>query len=318
MTRRGFSYGGQAVPEGVMMRGQHQATTAVRRSDGTIAYRHELLRPAGRRNWSSLPLLRGGVALWDALSLGMRSMLFATLVATGEEQQAIPRNQLRAMVAMMLGLLFGLFFVLPLLAGELLVALLPPGLVGIPGSGRRIVVREAGEGLLRLAIFVGYLGAIRRSPQVRRVFGYHGAEHKAVNAYESGRQLTVADVRACSLIHPRCGTSFLLLVIVASIIVFAFFGTLPLWARLLARIIMVPLIAALVYELVRLAAKHYHRLWMRRLLGPTLALQRLTTREPDDSMIEVAIAALVPVLKADGCVVTPPYEQTRGAAPTVA
>jgi uncharacterized protein YqhQ len=160
--------------------------------------------------------------------------------------------------------------------------------------------REALEGVLRLLIFVGYLLLMRRSGDIRRVFQYHGAEHKAVNAYEAGAPLSVVEVRPFSLIHPRCGTSFLLVVMLLSIILFSFLSWLPFVFRLLSRIVFVPLIAGIGYELLRLSAAHYHRAFVRRIVAPTLLMQKLTTEEPDDTMLEVAILALRRVLAADG------------------
>jgi uncharacterized protein YqhQ len=166
--------------------------------------------------------------------------------------------------------------------------------------GATPLVREGIQGTLRLAIFLAYIIAIGRLPDIQRVFGYHGAEHKTINAYESGAPLTVESVRKFTLIHPRCGTSFLLVVMIISFVVFAFVRDLPFWARLLSHLPLIPLIAAIAYELMRLSTAHYHRAWVRALVAPSLALQRLTTREPDDQMIAVAIAALLPVLEADG------------------
>jgi uncharacterized protein YqhQ len=282
-----------------MMRGLHQATVVVRRPDGSLAFRHERLPAARRRFWERMPLLRGMLLLWDTLGLGMRSLAFASQVGAGQEDQALTPRQLRTLVLVSLSMLITLLFVLPLLAGEA-VAWLAAGLVPSLEIGTLVLLREGSEALLRLGLLLGYIAALGRNPQVQRVFGYHGAEHKAVNAYEAGAQLTVESVRRFPLIHPRCGTSFLLVVILISILVFALLGGLPFWARLLSRVALVPLIAALAYELLRLGAASYGRPLVRRLLAPLLALQRLTTREPDEQMVEVAIAALLPVLQADG------------------
>jgi len=162
------------------------------------------------------------------------------------------------------------------------------------------IARELLEGVFRLSIFIGYLLLIRRSSDIRRVFAYHGAEHKTVNAYEAGARLTPAIVRGFSLIHPRCGTSFVLVVLILSIILFSFLSGLPFLLRLLSRIVFVPLIAGIGYELLRLSARNYHRGWVRTLVAPTLMMQKLTTEEPDDAMLEVAIVALRRVLVSDG------------------
>ena len=289
MSVKRFPYGGQAVLEGVMMRGLRQATVAVRSPSGEIVFKHELLDVARRTTWENAPFLRGVLMLWDSLSLGVRALSFSASVATGEEEAPPSGATLTVTLAISLAFAFGLFFALPLLLASLLTRF-----------GASTLVRDAAEGVIQLAIFVGYLVLIGRMPDIRRVFGYHGAEHKAINAYEAGAPLTVESVRSFTLIHPRCGTSFLLVVVVLSIPIFALFGGLPLWARLLSRVVLVPLIAAVSYELLRLSAVNYHRGWVRALVAPSLALQQLTTREPDDTMLAVAIAALLPVLAADG------------------
>ncbi|HWQ14076.1 MAG TPA: DUF1385 domain-containing protein [Roseiflexaceae bacterium] len=301
MNVKRFPYGGQAVLEGVMMRGLRQATVAVRSPSGAIVYRHERLDYERRARWENMPFLRGVLMLWDALSLGVRSLNFSASVATGEEGPPPSRAALTVTLMISLAFAFGLFFALPLLLASLLTAL-----------GASTLVRDAAEGLIQLGIFVGYLVLIGRVPDIQRVFGYHGAEHKAINAYEAGAPLTVESVRGFTLIHPRCGTSFLLVVVVLSIPIFALFGGLPLWARLASRIVLVPLIAAVAYELLRLSAANYHRRWVRALVGPSLALQRLTTREPDDGMVAVAIAALLPVLASDGIPLTTYDESLAG------
>jgi uncharacterized protein YqhQ len=284
-----FPYGGQAVLEGVMMRGVRQATVAVRSPAGQIVFKHEPLDAVRRSVWENAPFLRGVLMLWDSLSLGVRALNFAAGVAVGEEEAPPSRAALTLTLVISLAFAFGLFFALPLLLASTLT-----------WFGASTLVRDAAEGLIQLAIFVGYLALIGRVGDIERVFGYHGAEHKAINAHEAGAPLTVESVRSFSLIHPRCGTSFLLVVVLISIPVFALFGGLPLWARLLSRIVLVPVIAAVAYELLRLSAANYHRPWVRALVAPSLALQRLTTREPDDAMVAVAIAALLPVLASDG------------------
>ncbi len=289
MKANQFPYGGQAVLEGVMMRGLHQATVAVRAPDGSIVWSDRALNPERRKFWARVPLLRGIQMLGDALIIGVWALSFSANASTGEEEQPLSKAQLSGLIATSLTMAIGLFFVLPLVLASLLARL-----------GLNDLVREVLEGALRLLVFVGYLGAIRRSADIRRVFGYHGAEHKAVNAYEAGAPLTPERVRGFTLIHPRCGTSFVLVVLLLSIVLFSFFSGLPFWLRLLSRIVFVPLIAGIGYELLRLSAANYHRAWVRKLVAPTLALQKLTTEEPDDSMLEVAIVALRRVLVADG------------------
>lgn len=291
MSEKTFTYGGQAVIEGVMMRGLHQATVAVRAPSGEIVFRHEALNLERRRVWETKPFLRGVLMLWDALSLGVRALNFSASAALGEEEQQQSKGAVALTLIISLAFAFGLFFVTPLLLASLL-----------ERAGATPLMRDAAEGFIQLGIFIGYLSLIGRMPDIQRVFGYHGAEHKAINAYEAGAPLTVDSVRSFTLIHPRCGTSFLLVVVVLSIPFFALFSGLPLGERLLSRIILIPVIAGVSYELLRLSAANFHRAWVRWLVAPSLALQRLTTREPDDTMIAVAIAALLPVLAADGVV----------------
>lgn len=313
MGRR-YYYGGQAVLDGVMMRGQRQMAVAVRRPDGRIALYSEpldswLYRSPIRR-W---PFVRGVFVLWDALLLGMRALTLATnvsLIAEEEGARAAARAgagdvgaapaRREAPAAGLSGpalwatlgvsLLFGvgLFFVLPLL----LIHVLDRWIASA-------IVSNLVEGAIRLATLLGYLGLIGRLPDIRRVFGFHGAEHKTINAYEAGAPLDVAAVRRQSTLHTRCGTGFLLVVVLFSVVVFAFLGRPPLPLRLLSRVALVPFIAAVAYEFVRFGAAHYGNRLVRLILTPSLALQRLTTREPDDGMIETALVAFKRVLVAD-------------------
>jgi uncharacterized protein YqhQ len=313
MSKR-YYYGGQAVMEGVMMRGQRQVAVAVRQPDGRIALFSEPLDSwvyrSPIRNW---PFLRGVFVLWDALLLGMRALTLSANIAFNEaereerESQQLPHDPqptahgpqpdapqgiagpvLWATVAF--SLLFGiaLFFVLPLLIIHFLDRWITSS-----------IVSNLVEGMVRLAILLGYLTLIGRTRDIRRVFGYHGAEHKTINAYESGAPLDVASVQRQSTLHTRCGTGFLLIVVLFSIVVFAFLGRPPLPLRILSRIVLVPAIAAVAYEFVRFSAAHYGNRLIRILVTPSLALQRLTTREPEDGMVEAAIVAFKRVLVAD-------------------
>lgn len=290
MSGKKFSYGGQAVLEGVMMRGLHQATVAVRTPSGQIVFKHEQLNVKRRHMWEHMPFLRGILMLWDALNLGIRALNFAAAAAMEEEEQQ--PSQLATTMTLVVSLMFaiGLFFMLPAF-----LAALAEQYAGVTATQREFL-----QGLIRLFLFIGYILAISRLPDIQRVFGYHGAEHKAINAYEAGAPLTVDTVRRFTLIHPRCGTSFLLVVFIVSFVVFLFVRDLSFWERLLSHIPLIPVIAGVTYELLRLSAAHYHRPWVRTLVAPSLALQRLTTREPDDQMLAVAIAALLPVLANDG------------------
>lgn len=306
MSKRYF-YGGQAVMEGVMMRGQRQLAVAVRQPDGRLALHSAPLDSwiyrSPIRNW---PFVRGVFVLWDALLLGMRALTLSANIALGEEEEEgeLPNGNGTTTAAAESGglsgpalwgtvavsLLFGtaLFFVLPLLIIHFLDRWIASSLVS-----------NLAEGAIRLAILLGYLVLIGRMPDIRRVFGYHGAEHKTINAYEAGAPLTVAAVQRHSTLHTRCGTGFLLIVVLFSVVVFIFLGRPPLPLRILSRIALVPAIAGVAYEFVRYSAAHYGNRLIRLLVTPSLALQRLTTREPEDEMVEAAIVALKRVLVAD-------------------
>lgn len=285
-----FPYGGQAVMEGVMMRGLRRAAVAVRSPDGVIVLRERELNVERRTFWSRVPLLRGIQLLGDALVIGIWALMFSSTVVEGDEDRQLSRGETTLLITTSVAMSIALFFVLPLAIASGIAALFELG----------VTVRETIEGFARLGIFIGYLLLVGRIPEIRRVFGYHGAEHKAVAAYEAGQPLTVATVRPFSMIHPRCGTTLLLVVVMLSIPIFALLGGFPFWLRLLSRIVLVPFIAALAYELMRLTARRATQPIVRTLMTPALALQRLTTREPDDAMLEVAIAALQRVLEADG------------------
>lgn len=279
--------------EGVMMRGLHQATVAVRTPDGSIVFQDRTLNAQRRTTWANVPILRGIQMLGDALIIGMWALSFSANASAGEDEAPLSRKQMAGLAAVSIGMAIGLFWIVPLLVATL----------GERVFGLSVVAREVLDGVLRLLALIGYMLLVRRNPDIRRVFAYHGAEHKTVNAYEAGAPLTIAGVRPFTLIHPRCGTSFLLVLVLISIVIFAPLGTLPFGLRLLSRIIFIPIIAGVGYEFLRLSARNYGKAWVRALVAPTLALQRLTTEEPDDSMLEVAILALSRVLAADGIVV---------------
>jgi uncharacterized protein YqhQ len=274
------TYGGQAVLEGVMMRGQQTMAVAVRAPNQQIVLHTRPLNAARRNRLGRLPLVRGLVGLWDALGLGWQSLSFSANVAAGEDAKFEgPAAWGTIAVSVVFGV--GLFFVAPAALAQLGEAVLglPPGLGGLI------------EGLVRLAIIVGYLWLIGFMPDIRRLFGYHGAEHKTINAFEAGAELTPASVARFPLEHPRCGTAFLLTVVIFSILLFSLFGPLPVWTRLLSRVLLIPVAAAFAFEYIRFTARHLAHPLVRLLVIPNLALQRLTTREPDERMLEVAIAA---------------------------
>jgi uncharacterized protein YqhQ len=283
-------YGGQAVIEGVMIRGGAHAAVAARSPGGEIVTHIESLpeglyqSPVGR-----LPLLRGLVMLWEMLILGTRALLFSANVQARRSADAdIPRSVILMMIATSLTFVVLVFFLAPLLV------------VRSAGSGlHSALLGNAVEGVLRLLLFIGYLALISRLPRVRTLFQYHGAEHKTVNAFEHEARLTPADVDRFSTIHIRCGTAFLLWVVVVSILVFSLIGHSPILLGILSRVILIPLIAGIGYEILRLGARYYGFGPVRMVLQPGLWLQRLTTRQPSLGQIEVAIAAMEAVLRAE-------------------
>jgi uncharacterized protein YqhQ len=319
-----FYYGGQAVVEGVMMRGRRSAAMAIRRPDGSIYLYEEALNPRLYQNrLFQLPFLRGMLLLWEMLVLGTRLMTLSTNIATGaldpdastvenegratqQSDTTFEHNSSDAMpeiaeaplqiggVALVITLLISLgFAVIVFFLAPLLIAGLFSNQIG--GGWLNLTV----EGLIRLGLLIGYLYLIGRIPDIQHIFGYHGAEHKAVNAMENGAPLDIPHVRKASRVHTRCGTGFLLLVVVVSIVVFAFVGSPSLLIKILSRVLLVPVVAGIAYEIMRLGAANYRYRIVRWILAPGLALQGLTTREPDDSMIECAIAALHRVMRRD-------------------
>ncbi len=292
-----FYYGGQAVIEGVLMRGKSRAAVAVRAPSGEIVVHEEPLTAAVyRAPWAKWPFLRGLSALWDALVLGTRALLWSADIAVAEEEEqrgaAFSGPVAWGTLAFSLVFGIGLFFLLPSFVARLLEKWIHSPLVS-----------SLVEGVIRLGLFLLYLWAIGLSEEIRRVFAYHGAEHKTINAFEAGAPLTPESVARFSKEHVRCGTSFLLFVLVVSILLFAPFHFQNVFLRLLSRVVLIPVIAMIAYELIRLSAARPHHPLLRWLIVPGLMLQRLTTREPDLDMLEVAIAALVPVLQADGVTV---------------
>ncbi len=305
-----FYYGGQAVMEGVMMRGRSSMAVAVRQPDGNICIYEEALQPGPVvtkvRNW---PFIRGVFVLWDTLLLRMRALIFSANVGLqeveGEEREASDNDKdkkkeeptmltgplLWATVGFSLLFSIALFFVAPLAAVDLLERWIDSHLLV-----------NVIEGILRLALLVGYMYAISFMPDIRRVFGYHGAEHMTINAYEKNLPTTVENVREQPLTHIRCGTGFLLIVVLLSIIVFIMIGR-PAWYWLYSsRVLLVPVIAAIAYEVIRIGAANSENPIMRAILAPGLLLQGVTTRTPDDSMLEVAIAAFKRVLATDAVI----------------
>lgn len=279
------TYGGQAVIEGVMMRGGSAMAIAVRRPDGTIAARSERLGGVLNSPLRRVPLLRGVLVLFETLGLGMRALTWSAAVASdqvderGEARRLTLLDWLVLLGAFAVGT--GVFFVGPVAATAWLDDRLPAPWMAL-----------ALEGAVRVALLLGYIWGMGRSDDIRRVFQYHGAEHMTIYAQEDGRELNVPAIRRYPKEHPRCGTSFLLTVALVAMVVFAFAGAEPLWWRFASRLVLVPVVAAVSYEAIRFAGFHQDWPVVRWLFAGNLALQRLTTRPPDDEQIQVAIAAL--------------------------
>jgi len=281
-ARPAAAVGGQAVIEGVMMRGKRHWSLAVRRPDGTVGVHSEPLKPlADRHSIYKLPVLRGIVGLWESLALGMRALSMSASESMGEEGEKISGKEMGLSIAIGTVLAIALFVVLPLFAVRSVRAWLP-------NSSLFVLV----EGILRIFILVAYIWVVSQVKQLRRVFEYHGAEHKTIHALEAGLDLTPDNVRRFSPLHPRCGTSFLLIVMVLAIVVFTFVGVPGLLWLVISRLLGIPLIIGLSYEVIKYAGKHKDSRIMHVVTYPGLLLQKLTTREPDIPQIEVAIAAL--------------------------
>lgn len=274
-------YGGQAVIEGVMMRGRSYMAVAMRAPDGKIVVHSEALSPIYRSAAARIPFLRGLVLLWDALALGARVLALSANTQAGEEEEKLEGLPLALTMLLSLGFAIGLFFVAPAGIGHLV-----EDFFNLSTLASALV-----EGGLRLAVLVGYLVLIGRVAEIKRVFGYHGAEHKTINAFEAGAELTPSLVEKFPIEHPRCGTAFLLTVVVFSIVLFALIGPMALLPRLALRVLLIPVLASLAYEYLRLTARYFRNPLVRLLVAPNLALQRLTTRPPDTGMLEVGIAA---------------------------
>lgn len=280
-------YGGQAVIEGVVMRGKRDLAIAVRRNDDSIIIEEEKLSSLVERyKFLSWPVIRGTVVLVETMIMGIRALNFSANQVAEEEGEEI--TPLEMTITLMVSLL---------LAMALFVAI-PTGAVHfMRGVVESVAIQNLIEGIIRIAIFLGYVWLVARMDDIQRVFEYHGAEHKVIYTYEAGEPLTVENARRQSTLHPRCGTAFLLVVMVVSIIVFSFLGEGSLLWRVSSRIILLPVVAGIAYEIIKCVARKQGTFWGRIVLAPGLWLQKLTTREPDDQQIEVAICALQRVLE---------------------
>ena len=285
---KSFHYGGQAVIEGVMIRGRKAAVTAVRRPGGGLAMDIKSLAAIYTGRMRRTPLIRGIIVLIEAMVLGIKSLLYSANVSLEEEEEKISGGLVWILVAVSLAFAVALFFLAPLFLTKLLDPYITSSLVF-----------HLVEGFIRLGIFIAYLRLVTLFPDIKRVFEYHGAEHKTVNAYEAGVPLEIEAVKEYNKAHVRCGTSFLFAVLVIAIVVFALVGRQEVWLMILSRVVLIPVIAALGYEVVYFGAAHVTNVFVRVILAPGLWLQALTTREPDDSQLDVAISALNGVVEGD-------------------
>ena len=283
-----ISYGGQAVIEGVMMRGKNAFAIAMRAPDGNIVVHKENLAAVYRSRIAKIPFLRGTILLWDALGLGMKALTLSANTQTGEEEKLEgPALYLTLGTSLAIGI--GLFI------------LLPAGIGGLADHflGWNTLAHNLLEGLMRLVLLVGYIWGIGFMPDVKRLFGYHGAEHKTINAYEAGADLTPENVANYPIEHPRCGTAFMLTFVLLSVLIHSLLGDMSIYWRLASRVLLIPVIAGIAVEYIRWTANHLDSPLVRLLIKPNLALQSLTTRQPDTSMLEVAIESFKTMRKAE-------------------
>ncbi len=281
-------YGGQAVIEGVMMRGQKTMVTAVRRPNGDVAIEANPLPTIYTGRWRKTPIIRGVIVLIETMVLGIKTLMYSANIAMEEEEQKISGGMVWLMVVVALAFAIALFFIVPLYLTRLLNEYIPSALAF-----------NLIDGVIRLAIFIAYLKVMTLLPDIRRVFAYHGAEHMAVNAYENGVPLEVEAARKYSTAHVRCGTSFLFAVLIIAIIVFSLVGRPSFGLMVLARIALLPVIAAFGYEVTQFSARHVTNGFIRATMAPGLWLQALTTRQPDDKQLEVALTALKRVIEVE-------------------
>jgi len=281
-------YGGQAVIEGIMIRGQSNVAISVRAPSGNIVTRVKKINTLFTGKLRTIPIVRGIIALAETLSLGMEALNYSSQVANDEEDTPPGKLSSAIMILISLSIAIGIFFILPLFASK--------PLEGLLGSD---VVSNVAEGIIRLAVFLIYVTVISLMPDIRRVYMYHGAEHMAVHAQEKGDPLTIKEIRKYPTAHPRCGTAFLLTIMVIAIIVFTFIPREPLWLVIGSRIVLIPLIASLSYEFIRFNSKYEANKFLSKLSVPNLLLQSLTTKIPDDDQIEVAITAMESAIHAD-------------------
>ena len=323
MEDRIITYGGQAVIEGVMMRGQKAYAIAMRAPDGNVVVHKDKLAGIYGSRLAKIPFLRGVILLWDALGLGMRALTISANTQTGEDEKLEgPALYITLGVSLAIGI--GLFFLLPAViggwvetwvstsvssGGAMPYVMTRPSMPfdfapfdfaqGLQGLQGGLWLGNLFEGIIRLLLLVGYIWAIGFMQDVKRLFMYHGAEHKVINAFEAGAELTPESVEKFSIQHARCGTAFLLTLVLLSILIFTALGPLSLMWRLASRILLIPVLAGIAVEYIRWTANHLKNPVVRWMVKPNLAMQRLTTREPDRAMLEVAIESFRSMRKAE-------------------
>lgn len=295
-------YGGQAVIEGVMIRGHRFSCVAARRPNGEITSIVSPLSSLYTGAIRRIPMIRGIIVLIETLVLGTKALLYSTNVSLEQEGQELGKWSTGLMLTISLGFSVGLFFMLPLLVTVFLDQYI-----------KSDFLTNMTEGITRLAIFLAYIWCIGLLPDIKRVFGYHGAEHMTVKAYESDDPLEIPQIRQYSTAHPRCGTAFLLVVMIAAILVFATLGRPNIIWLILSRILLIPIIAGVAYEVIRFSGQHQSNPLVKLITSPSLMLQKLTTREPDDDQIRVAIHAMTTVLAADHDLTSPKEEGDKHA-----
>jgi uncharacterized protein YqhQ len=285
-----FNYGGQALIEGVLMRGRNAIAVAFRHPDGRIVWASEPLN-TGPHGWrlATAPLVRGLVVLYETLVVGTRWLIRSANIQAQEEGLEIGRGTIAVMLGIIAVVGIGIFFLLPLFVATVTTANVQQGLA-----------QHLVEGLVRVAIFIGYLALISRAPDIRRVFEYHGAEHMTIHALEAGNPLTTANVRRYPTAHPRCGTEFLVVLIALSIIAFSLVGKQPAPVMIASRVLLIPVLAAVGYEILRWGAKHRKNPIVKTIMWPGILVQMITTKRPSDDQIEVAIVSMQQALQADG------------------
>lgn len=288
MKPTNHKYGGQAVIEGVMIRGQHSVCTSVRNHDGNIVTRIKQINPSRVSRFRNTVFIRGIFTLVETIHMGMDSLSFSARVASGEDDEPAEKQSFIGMILVSLLIGIGVFFLIPLFASK-----------PFEDIGDSYLVSNIAEGTIRLAIFVAYVALIGLLPDIRRVYMYHGAEHMAVHAKENGRPLTSQEIRNFPTAHPRCGTAFLLTVMLTSIVIFSLLPRDPLWWLVTSRVVFIPVIAGISYEMIRFSSMHSQNVLVRALMAPNLWLQSLTTKIPDEDQIEVAISAMTGAIESD-------------------